>query len=104
MFSNKTENNISKRTKSLSGIQTISDVYDLESNVIKRNKHHKNKNADSDEVIIMEDLRKLKPFEHSNGRKHDSFPNIEASIDRYLNVNHYHSWIKDTIVDHVHHF
>ena len=52
----------------------------------------------------MEDLRKLKPFQHSDGRKHDSFPNIEALIDRYLNVNHYHSWIKETIVDHVHHF
>lgn len=48
MFSNKTEDNISKRTKSLSGIETISDVYDLESNVIKRSKHHKNKDADSD--------------------------------------------------------
>jgi myosin-crossreactive antigen len=48
MFSNKTEDNISKGTKSLSGIETISDVYDLESNVIKRSKHHKNKDADSD--------------------------------------------------------
>lgn len=65
MFSNKTKDNISKRTKSLSEIQIISDVYNLESNVIKRSKHHKNKDADSDEAIIMEDLRKLKPFQHS---------------------------------------
>lgn len=98
MYSNKSEANIAKQTRSLSGIRDISEHFDRASGVVHRCKKHKKKDSDGDELLMIQDLRKLRPFSFQSGRLHNAFPNIKKSVIEYMNVDHYHSWIRSRIV------
>lgn len=58
----------------------------------------KKKDSDGDELLMIQDLRKLRPFSFQSGRLHNAFPNIKKSVIEYMNVDHYHSWIRSRIV------
>jgi len=93
MYSNKTETNISNRTRAISGIREIAETFDKHSSVIVRAKKHSNKQTRGDEFVMLEDLRHIRPFRNQPGRFHTSFPTISPSIVDNLDVIHFHEWI-----------
>ncbi|XP_052066118.1 uncharacterized protein LOC127705808 [Mytilus californianus] len=93
MYSNKTEENISNRTRAISGIHEISENFDKQSGVIIRSKKHSGKSSKADELAILSDLRDIRPFHCQPGRKHSSFGEISSSVVQNLDVDHYHNWI-----------
>ena len=98
MYSNKSENNIAIHTKGLSGVRDISQHFDTATGVVVRSKKHTTKDTAGDEIVLIEDLRKLRPFKFQSGRQHKAFPNIKKSMIDYLKVSDYHSWIKYRII------
>ena len=97
MFSNKTTANISNKTKSLARIDSVCENFDKVSDVKVRCKKHKKASYHDDELLMIEDLRKLRPFQKTPGRCHDSFKNIKQTVDLYLEPTHFHEWINNRI-------
>lgn len=93
MYSNKTEENISNRTRAISGIREISVNFDQQSGVIIRSKKHSDKSSKEDELAILSDLRDIRPFHCQPGRKHSCFGEMSSSVVQNLDVDHYHNWI-----------
>lgn len=94
MFSNKTERNIENRTRAIAGIPDIAESFDKQSNVIVRAKKHSHLSSMADELTILQDLRKLRPFRIHPGRTHSAFPNVKRSVVDGLDVNHFHNWVR----------
>ncbi|XP_070581644.1 uncharacterized protein [Ptychodera flava] len=99
MCSNKTETNIKNVTSALAGVQTISNNFDNISEVIVRAKKHNEISTHADEIAMVDDLRHVRPFRHTPGRFHPSFPRISSSIQHHLNVHHFHAWIQEHTVN-----
>ena len=93
MFSNETETNVKKRSSAIAWIADVCDRYDSVSNVIVRTHKHSDKSAHGDELILLESLRNIRPFQKTPGRQHTCFPNITASLTDSLNTQYYHEWI-----------
>ena len=62
MHSRITVQNIHNRSSALAGMNDISNVFDRETEVARRTGTHTAKEADIDELSIMDDLCDLKPF------------------------------------------
>lgn len=93
MFSNKTEKNITMRSCAISGMRDIAHNFDAASGVTIRTTKHSAKSSAGDETILLEDLRRLRPFQ-PKARYHSKFRNILSSGTEELKVQHYHEWIK----------
>ena len=93
MMSNKTEENISNRTRAISGIREISENFDRQCSVIIRSKRRSDKGSQGNELVLLNDLRRLRPFNKVPGRQHLAFPNITASVVDALNIPHFHNWV-----------
>ncbi|CAG2227693.1 unnamed protein product [Mytilus edulis] len=57
-----------------------------------------NKDATGDELMMIGDLRKLRPFKFEAGRYHSAFPDINKSAVDNLPRSDYHTWITTRIV------
>ena len=97
MFSNKTSTNISQKTKALSCIDSVCKRYDVVSNVKVRCKKHSHANYHGDELLLIDDLRTVRPFEKIAGRSHKCFEKIKRNIELYLEPEKYHQWIQRRI-------
>ena len=98
MYSNKTEKNIANHTKGLSGVRDLCEHFDETTKVVVRCKKHKHKDTVGDELVMIQDLRKLRPFATHPGRSHAAFQNIKKSVVDCMNVTDYHDWIRSRIV------
>ena len=94
MYSNKSEQNITNKTRSLSCVQSITDNYDISTGVKVRAKKHAHGNFNDDELLMISDLHELKPFVCEPGRAHHSFQNIPHSVMEFLDIDKLHSWIR----------
>ena len=94
MASNKTEGNIKTRTRAISGIREVAENFDSQSHVVIRSKKHTNKSSRVDEIAILDELRKVRPFLEQPGRQFISIKNVQPSIVNNLNILHYHQWIE----------
>lgn len=74
VHSNKTDTAIAKRTAAFAGMKNISASFDDTSRVIIRSQKHRIVSSHSDECMIINDLQKLKPFDHKDGRNVPIFP------------------------------
>lgn len=92
MISNKTESNILARSAALGGIEKISGHYDNVTNVRVRSKRHKTTSALEDERRIVEDLRKIRPFSHVQGRKFANFKNVPSTLLEKFDGFTFKSW------------
>ena len=93
MFSNKTQQNIERKTGALAAINSIVQRYDTASDVNIRSKKHKTASAHSDEVDMIEDLRSIKPFTVQEGRTFRHFPNTQSSLISFLDFTHFREWM-----------
>ncbi|CAG2192235.1 unnamed protein product [Mytilus edulis] len=79
-------------------VRDIAEHFDSISGVIVRSKKHKHKDAAGDELMMIGDLRKLRPFKFEAGRYHSAFPDINKSAVDNLPRTDYHTWITTRIV------
>ena len=80
MYSDKTEKNITKCSRALGGVQDVAANFDATSGVIVRNWGHTAASSQGDEMSMINDLRRLRPFQYVAGRSHRSFPNMASSV------------------------
>lgn len=92
--SNKSQDVIVKRSKSLAGIDSIAHNYDEKTNVIKRAQHHKYKSAKEDELKILGDLSDIDIFNKRPGQKFEHFENFRAPFLSRLDKQKFISWIE----------
>jgi hypothetical protein len=91
---NKTIQSISKVCRATSGIQRITEQFDISAGIHKVSGQHTTLDSIKDEKEMIEDLTRLDPFNHEPGRCHDSFPSIKSCPLKYLNVVEFHQWLK----------
>ena len=93
MGADKTENAISVRSKAVSGTRDILQAFDTCSKAKAKSTKHSRPSSYEDEVELIADLQKLKPFRFVQGRRHPSFPNISASPQSALDIEKFNQWI-----------
>ena len=94
MFSNKSESNIEHHTAAIPGIHAIAQNFDAQAGTIIRAKKHRQKDSKEDELKIMNDLRNLKPFQHTEGRAYQQFPNIPKSFLQKIGNCSLQTWLE----------
>ena len=93
--SNKSEKTITTRTSAFAGMTRISEKFNAVSRVIIRSQKHKTLNSRADERILIDGLRKVRPFIHTAGRVIDAYPQPVYSPLSKLVKPHLVAWIKD---------
>ena len=86
MFSNKSMDNIFSKSSALPGLHNIAANFDDAADVIVRTKRHNPKDIDKDEMQIMDDLRRVKPFKYQPGRtyQHRQFAGMEITSAKLM--------------------
>ena len=95
MGANKTIHSISKACKAVGGIKSIVEQFNISSGIHKVSTKHAVRSSYDDELNMIHEIMKLNPFEHIQGRKHKSFPNIKRSPILHLNSVDFHKWIEN---------
>ena len=94
MGANKTVSSISKVCKAANGIKELVENFDITTGIHKASVHHGKRDSLKDEKEMIEDILKMKPFQHTPGRLHHSFHDIKRSPLRYLNIIEFHRWLE----------
>ena len=94
MYSNKTVSNIEARSSALPGLSSIAKNFDKTASTVVRAKKHQRKDASQDELSMMDDLRRLRPFCHQEGRRHHEFPNVPKSQVKNFDGMKFNSWFE----------
>lgn len=94
MGANKTEKAITLQTKAVTGIREIVETFDKSSGVSKSSSKHSRSSSKNDEIKMINDLQKIRPFTFIAGRNHPSFPDIKANPRDNLNMADFNKWIK----------
>lgn len=95
MGANKTLKSIRKACKAVGGITSIVEQFNNSSGIHKVSAKHAVRSSVDDEVNMINEIMKLNPFNHVQGRKHKSFPNIKRSPILHLKITDFHKWIKN---------
>jgi hypothetical protein len=91
--SNKTQQNITNKTRAIGGISEIACNFDGATNVLIRSKKHSVHSAREDELVIIGDLRNVRPFQHIDGRAHTSFPHHKPSVVANVDAAKFNEWL-----------
>jgi hypothetical protein len=94
MYAGQTERNIDRRSASISGSTEIAKRYDKMSTVLIRASKHNTLSAVEDEKEIVNDLRTIRPFKYTPGRRHEAFKRIGPSSITGINMDEMQQWIK----------
>lgn len=93
MGPNKTDKAIIRASKASAGVASITQAFDTSSKLHNESKAHSKKSSFKDEMSVMSDLRKLRPFQEIPGRSHNAFQNMEKSITHGLNYEELLLWL-----------
>ena len=93
MGANKTMDSISNIMKSASGIKLVMENYDKNTNLQKKSGKHTKLNTADEEKEMIKDLRKVKAFQHTPGRRHKSFPDIKRFPLQYVKPDELNQWL-----------
>ncbi len=93
MYANKTHSNIEKRSSAIAGIQRIGANFDEQSQVVARTSKHSTRGVALDEMTIMDDLRRLRPFNKVPGRCHRHFKDIVPSMVQLFDAQKFRAWV-----------
>ena len=94
MGANKTTKAITRASKAAGGVRQIVENFDEKVELTRKSSAHKHRSDENDISIVLSDLRELKPFTYSQGRKYKSFPKIEADNLKSLNADDFESWLE----------
>ena len=93
MGANKTSNAIERASRAAGGVRHIVENFDNNVSLNIQSSAHTHRSSEADEAKILADLRQLKPFKSSPGRKHDSFPDIHANNLNSLKQDDFNEWL-----------
>ena len=93
MGANKTTNAIKRASRAAGGVRHIVENFDNNASLAVQSSGHTHRSSESDEEIVMADLRDLKPFELSPGRRHNSFPGINPDNLSSLQRDDFSKWL-----------
>ena len=93
MGPNKTPKAMTRASKAAAGLQQIVQRM---SNTLQKNASHVHSHSSSkeDEMLIMSDLRKLKPFNRKPGRCHPTFKLMEVSPTSMVHMKGLFTWLE----------
>ena len=94
MGANKIIGAISKACKAVGGIKVIVEQFNSSTEIHKVSGRHAVRSSMDDENSMIQEILQLCPFNHVQGRKHKSFPNIKRSPTLHLNIVDFHKWIE----------
>lgn len=93
MGPNKTKEAIQRDSRAEAGIHEIVTNFDDNSKVKPQSSRHTKMSSKEDELGMIKDLRKLRPFRVIPGRKHTSFDNITLSPLTNLEMDELYKWL-----------
>ena len=94
MGPNKTQKAMERASKAAAGVQQIVNRLNTVSDVKRVSQAHIHKSAKEDEVMMVQDLRMIKPFERKPGRKHAHFDKIQATPTSGLDMKILFIWLE----------
>lgn len=94
MGPNKTQKAMERASKAAAGVQQIVKRMNEVCDVARVSQAHSHKSATEDEMMMVEDLRKIKPFETKPGRKHAHFDKIQATPTSGLDMKSLFIWLE----------
>ena len=93
MGPNKTKDAIQCASRAEAGIHEIVINFDDNARVTPQSSRHTKMSSKEDELGMIKDLRKLKPFKVIPGRKHSSFSNMTISPLTNLDMDQLYNWL-----------
>ena len=95
--SNRSIETIDEICRATNGIKEIRDNFDGTTKTHKSSTRHTEKSSHSDEIEMIGDLLKFKPFNFETGRLHENFATIKSSPSRYIKIVEHHIWFRTHI-------
>ena len=95
--SNKSLNTIDKICRATSGIKEIRDNFDESVLIHKSSTKHTERSSYNDELEMINDLLELNPFNFISSRAHPTFPSIQSSPSKYIDIVEHHQWLNEKI-------
>lgn len=100
MMSNKRDANVTNRVNALAGLNEIIHNFDAITVHSVRTKKHSTPLKTDDELAILSDLRKTRPFKLVSARHVEGFNNIEASLLALIDSTKYIQWLNRRSSEH----
>ena len=94
MGPNKTAKAMTRASKAAAGIQQIVRRVNDESDIKRVSQVHSQKSSIEDELMIVKDLRKIKPFERKLGRSHAHFDQMQVSPTSTIDMKSLFLWLE----------
>ena len=94
MGANKTTKAILRASQSGAGVHEIKWSFDKATNIHRVSQTHSARSSVEDELMILQDLRKLRPFRVVSGRCHAHFPDTAISTTANLDVGELFTWLE----------
>lgn len=94
MGPNKTPKAMMRASKAAAGIQQIVKRVNEISDVTRVSQAHSHECSTEDEMLMLKDLRKIKPFERKPGRKHAHFEKIQVSPTSGIDMKNLFIWLE----------
>ena len=94
MLSNKSKSNIMRRTGALASLDDIVRSYDGQCKTTKRNGCHSTPTKEPDELVMIQDLHGIKPFDKVDNRSYRHFPRVDESLLARLAYDDFFKWVK----------
>ncbi len=94
MGANKTTKAMVRASRAAAGVKQIVQAMDKASDIKKMSTKHSHKKSIEDELLMLQDLRKLKPFAIISGRHHNHFPDIALSPTSTINMSNFFTWLQ----------
>lgn len=94
MGPNKTNNAIITASKAAPGIHRIKGQFDKVTKIHPSSRAHTTRSAKDDEMLMLKDLRKLRPFRITPNRCHEHFQEITLSPLVGQDMEKFFSWLE----------
>ena len=89
----KTDRAIERASKAVGGVRKIVENFDNQICKHPKSSQHSHKSSSSDEKVILNDLRQLRPFTTQANRAHQSFLNMSSEPLQSLNNREFCAWL-----------
>ena len=93
MGANKTHKAISTASKASDGVMNVVKAFENQVSMPKRSSGHTHRSTTNDELLVLRDLRALRPFKKEDGRSFESFLEISHNPTHQLDQAKFSEWI-----------
>ena len=94
MGPNKIAKAMTRASKAAAGVQQIIRRVNDQSDVKRASQVHSHKSSEIDELMMVKNLRKIRPFESKPGRNHAHFDQIEVSPTSTIEMKNLLIWLE----------